>query len=101
MSNFAKDLREYTDNELYEAINELEPMRMSLLSDELTRRSADRWSQKIVDLTILLFFIGFLQLFISLRSLSRSWVEWVFLIFLIAYAVVYILRLMKNKKTKK
>jgi uncharacterized membrane protein YqhA len=101
MSNFAKDLREYTDDELYKDINRLDPKYMTLLSDELTRRSTDRWSQKLVDLTILLFFLGFLQLFISLKSISRSWVEWFFLAVLASFAILYAIRLVKNRKSKK
>ncbi len=100
MSNFAKDLREYTDDELYRDINELDVRYMSVLSDELTRRSADKWSQKTVYLTLLLLFIGLLQVFISLRSISRSWVEWIFLILLVTYAIIYILQLMQDKKGK-
>lgn len=100
MSNFGKDLREFTDNELYQGINNLSPNFMSLFSDELTRRSTDRWSQKLVDLTLLLFFIGFFQLFISLKSVSRSWAEWLFLVVLTSLAVLYVIRLIKNKKEK-
>lgn len=42
MSNFSKDLREYTDDELYKDINNLDPNYVSLLSDELTRRTLSK-----------------------------------------------------------
>ncbi len=100
MNNFEKDLREYSDDELYKKINTVNHQLIHLCSDELTRRSTDRWSQKLVDLTILLFFIGFLQLFISLKSISRSWVEWLFLTILTTYTILYIIRLIENKKKK-
>jgi len=100
MINFSKDLREYSDDELYRDINRLDPRYVTLLSDELTRRSTDRWSQKLVDLTLLLFFIGFFQLFISLKSISRSWTEWLFLAVLVSFGVLYAIRLIKNKKEK-
>lgn len=99
--NFEKDIREFTDDELYNKINSLDPRYVQLCSDELTRRSADRWSQKIVDLTILLFFIGFLQLFISLKSISTSWVQWLFLAILTSFAIFYVIRLVKSRKKKK
>lgn len=98
--NFEKDLRKYTDDELYMRMNQHDPQFGSLYSDELMRCSTDRWSQKLVDLTILLFFIGFLQLFVSLKSISSSWVEWLFLTIMVSYAFLYIVRLLKNKKEK-
>lgn len=100
MANFEKDLREFTDDELYAGINRHSPNYMALFSDELSRRSTDRWSQKLVDLTILLFFIGFFQLFVSLKSISRSWIEWLFLSILILYGIAYVTRLITDKKEK-
>lgn len=96
--NFEKDLRELTDDELYKGINNLDPRYMSLFSDELTRRSTKKWSQRTFDLTILLFFVGSMQLFISLKGVSKSWTEYLFGIILFSYAIFYIMRLVKNKK---
>ncbi len=95
--NFEKDLRQFKDDELYEGINRHDPKYMSLLSDELTRRSTDRWSQKIVELTILLFFIGLIQLIILLKSISSSLVEWLIFIIMIFFSILYFIRLMKKE----
>lgn len=100
MNNFEKDLREYSDDELYKKINTVSHQLVHLCSDELTRRSTDRWSKKIVGLTFLLFFIGFLQLFVSLKSVSSSWVQWLFLMILVTYAIFYVVRLIENEKEK-
>jgi hypothetical protein len=96
MSNFEKDLRDLTDDELYSGINNLNPNYMSLYSDELTRRSTDKWSQKIVDLTILIFFVGLFQLLVALGAISASWREWLFLTIFILYAFYYIARRLKK-----
>ncbi len=98
--NFEKDLRKYTDDKLYARVDQHDPRSGALYSDELTRRSTDRWSQKMLDLTILLFFIGFLQLFVSLKSVTNLWVEWLFGMILVTYVIFYVVRLMKNKKLK-
>ena len=94
--NFPKDLRKLTDYELYSGINNLNPDYMSLYSDELTRRSTDRWSQKIVDLTILIFFVGLFQLLVSVGAISASWREWLFLTIFILYAFYYTVRRLKK-----
>ncbi len=97
---FEKDLRELTDDELYKGINNLDPRYISLFSDELTRRSTDRWSRRMIELTILLFAIGFLQLIISIKSASNSWIEYIFGLGLILLAIVYVIRSLKKDRIK-
>ena len=69
MSNFKKDLRDFSEDELYKNINNQDFRFVHLYSDELTRRSNERWSQRLTAVTILLFFIGIIQIFITIEGL--------------------------------
>jgi len=55
---------------------------------------------KINKFNILLFFIAFLQLFISLWSVTMSWVSTLVLLIGVTYGVFHILRSIENKKEK-
>jgi len=99
--NFGKDLREFSDDELYKKINNDDCQLVHLYSQELTRRSNDRWSQKIAALTVVLIFIGLTQLLISLVDVSKSWKIGIALMDTILLLVVFIMRLGMPKKSKK
>lgn len=97
MSNFEKDLREYSDEELYKRINTDSYELVHLYSDELTRRSNNRWSQKLTEVTILLFVVALMQLLASLGAISASWKEWLILAVISVYIISYVIKkLFKN-----
>lgn len=70
---------------LKESTNQLNDSIKNL--DETT----SRYSQRLVNLTIILFVVGFLQLIVTIGTISASWREWVMLsviaFILIFYAV--------------
>ncbi len=102
MPNFEKDLREYSDEELYKKINTEAIEYVYLYSDELTRRSNDRSSQRLVELTLLLSVLAIMQFFISLRSISTSWMQWsVFVLFTSWFIFVFVRSIKKPNKMKK
>jgi hypothetical protein len=101
MSNFEKDLRKYTKEELYERIKNSNPQSAYIFSDELTRRSNDKWSQKLTYLTMLLFLLGMMQLFVSFGSISKSPWIWLFLIIISSCFLFYAIRdIFKNRSKK-
>jgi hypothetical protein len=78
---------------------------------ELTRRlmnslnninsSNTKFSRIIIDLTILLFIVGFIQLFISIRAVSSSWTECIVLTVFVAYSIYWAIRRIKQSRQSK
>lgn len=67
-----------------------ELMRRLMESITNLNKETSRYSQSIVDLTILLFAISFLQLLVSLKAISMSMTQW---IILAAFVMYFIYRL--------
>jgi hypothetical protein len=115
MSNFEKKLEDATEEDLKRWINEYDFRVVPLASDELTRRylkslqseiknfnnTSTKYSEKLIDLTLILFVVAFLQLFISVRTISSSWGEWLFLVAIILYAFYLIVRPIIRAREKK
>lgn len=63
--------------------------------------TSTKYSEKLIDLTLILFAVAFLQLFISLRTISTSWGEWLFLTVIILYGFYLFLRRLVRSREKK
>lgn len=56
------------------------------------------YSRRLIDLTILLFFVALIQVFISLMAVSATWKEWILLSIIVLYGVYYLTRRIIEKK---
>lgn len=78
---------------------------------ELTRRlmssinnlnkETSRYSDKLIDLTVILFVIAFLQLEVSLGTISASWKEWGILIITSCYILYRVIDYLNKRNSKK
>lgn len=115
MSNFEKELKDATDEELRCWMNKYDPRYGSLVSDELTRRSLQELrktiqdldrntrnhSGSLIDLTILLFFVALMQIFISVISIPEPWLTKIFIFGGVVYMIYFITRLITKERNKK
>ncbi|MFZ2414449.1 MAG: hypothetical protein WAW33_00350 [Minisyncoccia bacterium] len=64
--------------------------------------SSTRYSEKLIDLTIILFVIGLLQLIVSIKTILASWYGWVAIslvvLIIIDRLIVYIQKLREVNK---
>lgn len=106
MSNFEKKLEDASEEDLKYWVNERMPPWVSLASDELTRRSLQKlqntiqdldkntknYSGKLIDLTLLLFFVALIQVFISVIAIPESWLTKILVFGTVVYVIYYIIR---------
>ena len=64
-------------------------------------KSTSRYSDRLLDLTILLFMIAFIQLLVSLGTISTSWKMWIWLMVVVTYVVYYMLRILVKEREKR
>ena len=64
-------------------------------------KSTSRYSDRLLGLTLLLFFIAFIQLIVSLRTISNSLWVWIACIAIVYYGVYRVIRLLEKKSKKK
>lgn len=115
MSNFSPKLEDATDDQLKYWINETDARLASLASDELTRRrlkelqetiqdlnrNTMRYSRRLIDLTLLLFFVALIQVLISVVGVPENWLSKVLVLGIVIYAIYYAARhILENKKVK-
>jgi Ca2+/Na+ antiporter len=91
------DHKNVTDDEIVEAsrtgihkesyMAQTEMMRRLKNSIDKMSKSADFYSDRLLDLTILLFLIGIVQILISLRAISESWNQWAWLAAIFMFAL--------------
>jgi hypothetical protein len=112
MSNFEKKLEDASEEDLRRWINEQDFRVVPLVSDELTRRSLKRlqktiqdldkntmrYSRRLIDLTILLFFVAFCQVFISIMTVPLTWLARILLGMIVLYSIYFITRRIIEKK---
>lgn len=115
MSNFEKKLEDASEEDLRRWVNDNNFQVVPLASDELTRRylkslqneiknfneTSKKYSEKLIDVTLVLFAVAFLQLFISLRVISSGWGEWLFLAIITIYLFYLIIRPILRVRDKK
>ena len=112
MSNFEKKLEDASEEDLRRWINEQDFRVVPLASDELTRRSLKRlqktiqdldkntmrYSRRLIDLTILLFFVAFCQVLISIMAVPLTWLARILLGMIVLYSIYFITRRIIEKK---
>lgn len=64
-------------------------------------RSTDFYSDRLLDLTILLFLIAFVQLLISFRPLLNSWGQWIIAAIIFSLGMYFILQSMLKDREKR
>ena len=77
---------------LKESTNQLNDSIKNL--DETT----SRYSQRLVNLTIILFVVGFLQLIVTIGTISASWREWVMLSIIAFIFIFYAIKILNRHK---
>ena len=106
MPNFSSKLEDASDGELKHWLNENDSGKASLASEELTRRSlvslqksleesnksTKRYSRHMFDLSILLFIVALVQVFISVMSIPESWFVRILILAVAGYAIYFAAR---------
>ncbi len=112
MSNFEKKLEDASEEDLRRWINEQDFRVVPLASDELTRRilkklqktiqdldkNTMRYSRRLIDLTLLLFFVAFCQVLLSIMTVPLTWFGRILLWLIVLYGIYFITRLITEKK---
>jgi uncharacterized membrane protein len=95
------DIKNETDEELvnyslggndYSNAAQIEMMRRLKNTIQDLDKNTVRYSRRLIDLTILLFFVALIQVLISLMAVSVTWNEWILLSIIVLYGVYYLAR---------
>ncbi len=115
MSNFSTKLEDASEGELKHWVNEGDFHIVPVASEELTRRSLERlqktiessdkntlrYSRRLIDLTVLLFFVMLVQVFISVIAIPQNWLIKILLLGIILYVVYFAARrILEGRKIK-
>ncbi len=85
-----------------EAIRELRDEVKELnKSTQISNSVMANLTMKLVDLTILLFLIGFVQILVSLATISATWKEWFLLSIIVLYLAYFLIRFIFKKQKSK
>jgi len=60
-------------------------------------KTTSRYSDKLLGLTIVLFFIAFVQLTVSLKSFFDSWMLWILSVFIVSYAISAVMKMIEKE----
>jgi len=106
MSNFEKNLSDFTEDELRQKTNQWGPDFAGLASDELTRRSLDRlqktfvdfdkstsrYSKVIIVLTVSLLVLGCMQFVATITPPLTGWKEILAVMILVFGSILYFVK---------
>jgi len=85
----------------FSKIRTLEMMRRLKNSIQDLDRNTKNYSGKLIDLTILLFFVALIQVFVSVIAIPETWFTKILIIGTVSYVVYYVIRRITEEKDKK
>ncbi len=73
------------------------------LKDSIDKMSSSTnfYSDRLLDVTILLFLVGVMQLLVSLRTISESWGQWLISGFIFMFAIYLVVRFIVREREKR
>ena len=84
----------------HEIAAQAEMMRRLKNAIEKLDKNTKNYSGKLIDLTILLFSVALIQIFVSIMVIPETWLVRISLILMVLYFIYFIIRRVLEKKSK-
>ncbi len=84
----------------YSEIRSLEMMRRLKNSIQDLDKNTKNYSGKLIDLTILLFFVALMQVLVSIMAIPETWLIKILIFGTVIYGIYYIVRRIEERKNK-